>query len=294
MEFLNDPIHDVADLLCDAQQRGKKAFLKFRQNYNGDGTVEYKFTDKEVVTISPLVLSSLNGMMNDSAEDNLERPFFVVFDEESLSCIDAIIGRPGDEGYCPHDKDLVDESYARCTQLQATYSKPLLLSRGHTHPVFPEQNYSGGYYASGGLYSSRGQKSRFYGALPSNIKGNLDEWKERMSAAENEPGSQNRSAIINQSVIRTRAYKKHCEDYIESYLASHTVGFNGTNAGEALGSRFHWIITPRLRQIGVFETPKDQYGVVIYHRWKVAGSEVPAVEEGKPTGTNDTTQGILI
>jgi hypothetical protein len=64
-------------------------------------------------------------------------------------------------------------------------------------------------------------------------------------------------------------YKKHCDDYVESYHSSHAKGFNGSAANEAFGSRFHWIITPRLRQIGVFEVPKDEYGVVVYHHWRL-------------------------
>ena len=48
-------------------------------------------------------------------------------------------------------------------------------------------------------------------------------------------------------------------------LVTGCIGFNVPYEGCA--SRLHWIITPRLRQIGCFETPLEHLGVVVYHPW---------------------------
>ena len=202
-------------------------------------------------------------MMARSAADNLERPFFVIFDEERLCCIDVVVGEAGDEGYCEHSRTLVEESFSRLNRLQQAAASSLLLSRGHTHPV----SYPDARFAHGGLDSySRRQKVEKYGALPSNVNACREEWQARHRQALHEQVSPARAEAISQ-IIKNKMYKNHCDDYVESYHSSHAKGFNGGAASEAFGSRFHWIITPRLKQIGVFEVPKDEYGVVVYHHW---------------------------
>jgi hypothetical protein len=257
--------HDSVDIADEIAKRSKKAFTVFRRDLNGDGSIEYRCCEdrSQDVTISSEVMDKLKSMMARSADDNLERPFFVIFDEERLCCVDVVVGEAGDEGYCEHSRTLVDESFSRLNRLQQTASSNLLLSRGHTHPVF----YPDATRAHGGLdsYSRRQQGTKKFGALPSNVEAHLNEWQARHRQAldENSPA---RAEAVSQ-IIKSRMYKKHCDDYVESYHSSHAKGFNGGAANEAFGSRFHWIITPRLRQIGVFEVPKDECGVVIYHHW---------------------------
>ncbi len=259
---------DIAYEISHPTKKGH-AFKKFRTDLKGDGSIEYRCCEdrSQDVTISSEVMDKLKSMMDRSEIDNLERPFFVIFDEERLCCVDVVVGEAGDEGYCEHSRTLVDESFSRLNLLQQTVSSTLLLSRGHTHPVcYPDATR-----AHGGLdsYSRRQQETTKYGALPSNVKAHLDEWQARHRQAldtKSPAFSPARAEAISQ-IFKNRMYKKYCDDYVESYHSSHAKGFNGGAASEAFGSRFHWIITPRLKQIGVFEVPKDECGVVVYHHW---------------------------
>ena len=269
---------DVADALSSAlhlvELGSSSAFRKLRKEFNGDHTIRYKCVDDRRVTVPAAVLGKMEVMIKAAAVDNLERPFFIIFDEEHLVCLDLVVGAAGDEGNCEHSAELVDTSFALCQRLQERTGFPLRLSAGHTHPVFAAAPVL---HARGGLYSpwSAAQHTeRKFGALPSNAFSTLPEWQAEMKdavTADTQAGREFARAI-QEHIIAPKVYKKHCADYVESYFSSHVAGFMGRPRGcseRVPGSRFHWIVTPRLRQIGVFETPRDEYGVVIYYHWRI-------------------------
>jgi hypothetical protein len=255
---------DIASRIALSQSVSHKAFTKLRKSLNGDGTIKYRVhpDEKEIVKISNTAIDKLRNMMDASADDNFERPFFVIFDEDRLTAIDVVVGDAGDEGYCEHTEAFANYAFGKCDELQQAQRTDeddrqphLMISRGHTHPVFENiQRVHMGATVTGGNVE--------FGALPSNIFGDVATWQKRAESA-----SEHRRRAIHE-IIRKKAYKYFCEDYVESYWASHYAGFNG--GGEhAKASRFHWIITPRLHQIGIFEVPGDEYGVVVYHRWEL-------------------------
>jgi hypothetical protein len=268
---------DVADSLSHALQLvelgSSSAFKKLRKEFNGDYTIRYKCVDDKRVKVPVAVLGKMEVMMKAAAADNLERPFFIIFDEERLVCLDLVVGAAGDEGNCEHSAELVDTSFVLCQRLQDKTGFPLCLSAGHTHPVFAAAPVL---HACGGLdsWSAAKHTDRKFGALPSNAFSTLEEWRAEMEDAITADTQAGRdfARAIEEHIIAPKAYKKHCADYVESYFSSHVAGFMGRPGGCAErvpGSRFHWILTPRLRQIGVFETPKDEYGVVTYHHWRI-------------------------
>lgn len=255
-------VKDVASLIAISQGVSEKAFTKLRKSLNGDGTIRYRVHVSELIRISDAAFDKLKFIINTSGSDNLERPFFVIFDETSLTAVDIVIGDAGDEGYCEHTEAFASYAFDKCNELRHCSRNEygicwdsLMISRGHTHPVFHQvsRSHMGATVQAGKVE---------FGALPSNIFGELATWQKRAQVA-SEP---RRSAI--HELVRKKAYKYNCEDYVESYCASHYPGFNG--GGEHVkASRFHWIVTPRLGQIGVFEVPEDEYGVVVYHRWEL-------------------------
>jgi hypothetical protein len=265
-----------ADALSRALRLGSSsAFKKLRKEFNGDPTIRYKCVDDRRVTVPAAVLGKMELMIKEAADDNLERPFFIIFDEERLVCLDLVVGAAGDEGSCEHSAELVDTSFALCQSLQERTGFPLRLSAGHTHPVFAAAPVL---HACGGLHSwSAAQHTeRKFGALPSNVKSTLQEWEAEIEdavTADTQAGREYARAIQEHIIApKPRVYKKHCADYVESYFSSHVAGFMGRPRGcseRVPGSRFHWIVTPRLRQIGVFETPQDDYGAVIYYHWRI-------------------------
>ena len=242
---------DVFDEIVQTQQSSSRAFTKLRKRLNGDGTIKYR-TDEQCISIRKPMFDKLKEMMREAAEDNLERPFFVIFDDHNTEALDIVVGEPGNEGYCAHTAEHLQKAQSRLLELQEAYNYTLKLSRGHSHPVF--DNLEPGY----------GKKTTVvtYGALPSNIFGCLQEWNSRIGAEDWEP---RKEAIRN--IIATKQYKFYCEDYIESFHSSFTAGFNGPL--DSPGSRFHWIVTPRIQQIGVFEVVEKEFGVVVYHPWEI-------------------------
>lgn len=263
--------------------------------------------------------------MGQVSVDNLERPFFIIFDDEKRVALDLCVGKAGNEGYCEHTHELVLQAQDCRTSWthphmttgytaqgrsadakdatrggafsdqvsndQGKFAKEsarsdLRLSRGHTHPVF--------YDAMTRKSGMQRTKTVTFGAVPSNIFGSLDEWNFRLQRIRDAQSSQpdglaeltQRAQIIQELIIKPRSYKKHCEDYIESFHSTHSPGFNG--GGEA-GSLFHWIATPRLRQLGVFRVPQDQPGVVIYHPWQVARADADACDASHDDATCNTS-----
>ena len=248
-----------------------KAFGKFRKSLNGDGTITYRVQTDMMVSITEQTLDKMKEFMRDSADDNRERPFFVIFDEEHRVALDVVVGLPGDENYCPHTPELVRSSERKmrelCEAASSSMSGELFLriSRGHTHPVFPKSS-------EGALATGMGMKlpqDVTFGAMPSNVWGDMMTWRNRRELAATEATGRAIDEILSKKL-----YKRNCEDYVESYIASHREGAMGGDPNNK-ASRFHWIITPRLGQIGVFEVPEDDYGVVVYYRWHVVDSAIP-------------------
>jgi len=287
-----DPVNDIYIPLKLALDTGPRAFKKIRKQFNGDGTLKYRAVASTAgcISVHPRVMLALHAMMDVVAVDNVERPFMLVFDDAARRAVDLVVGSPGDEGSCCHDASLVAAAQSRvdfynlqwmqqqqfCPEVatgnqsgsssaeRSTAAPPpvYVLSRGHTHPVFYGQHKGYGYNSC--HHDSSGNVDAF-GALPSNVYGCWEEWRERRDDPETKPGYRE---VIEQQIIRPRAYKRHCEDYIESYHSSHSPGFDNGPTMQC-SSRFHWIVTPRLRQMGVFEVPKEEYGTVVYHPWVV-------------------------
>jgi hypothetical protein len=253
---MSDICRDIDNHLKISQ----KSFSKFRRSLNGDGTLRYR-TNMEVsatITLTEVAYNKMVSMMLEAAEDNLERPFFVIFDEEKLLGFDLVVGLPGDEESCEHTVEhvaaaqrVIDE-YNECFhEMEST----LKMSVGHTHPV---NNYESSVFGGAVV---RGTTK--YGAFPSDIMGKLDDWQ---SQARESTGNE---LLAIEEIIRSKAYKHHSEDYIESYYSSHRPGFLG-GCDNVSASKYHWICTPRMHQIGVFEVPEDDYGSVVYHPWELA------------------------
>ena len=244
-------IEDIALQLQTTLTMGPRAFTKLRKRLNGDGTIKYRVNTDRTVRISRSVYNALCSLQQEQQIDNLERPFFILFDETSLRAVDIVFGNTGDESSCEHDVSLVNKAKRaidECTD------SSLLMSCGHTHPVFYPTD-------SSGPFQGRNQSIRAFGALPSNIFGDLPTWQHLVACAE---GLQ-RAAYLR--IIDSKWYKLYCEDYVESYYASHVPGFNCSSG--VLSSGFHWIFSPRLQQLGVFFVPKDEVGVVVYYFWEI-------------------------
>jgi hypothetical protein len=272
MDFnCTEQAEDIAAQIEISLTIGPSNFKKLRRKLNGDGTIEYRVASRDLpIIISHRALRELTSMMCESVQDNLERPFFVIFDERTKFAERVIVGTPGDEGYCAHDNGLCGIAHEICCATSARSYPGCVFkpSRGHTHPVFYGEA-QGGYGLIGcSTLSNRSYKTRYFGALPSNIFGDLDTWIKRKNLPD--CGDLRREAI-DKEIIKPKRYKRFCEDYIESYLSSHVDGFNGPGI-PGTASKYHWIICPRLNQIGVFEVPKDELGVVIYHHWRIEDS----------------------
>ena len=212
--------HDIEPEIRARLAISYKTFSKYRRKMNGDGTIRYRVCDEteRPVRITQKVYKALNEMMDVVALDNIERPFFIIFNEEEKLGVDVIIGEGGDEGSCEHSDDLVQEAIVRTAKVEqeshgaATY----LLSRGHTHPVFYEHFNSSSFFT----LSRFKNEVTFYGAMPSNVFGSVEEWQSELNSTTCAPAR--REHIEN--IIKTRVYKKHCDDYVESYYASHMTG----------------------------------------------------------------------
>lgn len=264
----------MSDICCDIDNHLKisqKSFSKFRRSLNGDGTLRYcaNMDESARITLTEIAYNKMVCMMQEAAEDNLERPFFVIFDEEKLVGFDLVVGLPGDEESCEHTMEhvaaaqrVIDE-YNECfCEMEST----LKMSVGHTHPVHDCEKF-----VFGGAIV---RKNTRYGAFPSDVMGTLADWQ---SQALESTGNE---LLAIEEIIRSKAYKHHSEDYVESYYSSHRPGFLG-GIDNVSASKYHWICTPRMHQIGVFEVPENDYGSVIYHPWAVAQSPVALPDEEK-------------
>lgn len=246
-------MEDVAPLLHAALLIGHTAFTKLRRQLNGDGQIQYRVDMDRKVYITSNVLDKLRALGEKQIEDNLERPFFMIFDEATSTAVDIVIGRVGDENYCEHDILLVNKAK------EALSGYPTArMSRGHTHPVFYSSDFD---YQQG----RRHRHDRAFGTLPSNVFGDLSTWQRRAAMTS---GEQEQAYL---DIVRSKWYKRFCEDYVESYYASHVPGFNCSSG--PMCSEYHWVFCPRLNQLGVFRVPKDGVGVVVYHCWQAAGND---------------------
>jgi hypothetical protein len=281
-------MEDIAPQLLHAISSGPNKFKAFRRTFNGDGTIKYLVRDDQKITLTCQLFEKIRCLVEAVSKDNLERPFFIVFDDIKLCAYDIIVGEAGDESYCEHNPSLCRESQVRLELLTSLYpDTKLRLSRGHTHPVFHHISPTAGALGCQQFLSI--SKTVTFGALPSNVFGDLQTWQDRKKVADR-LGYFERSNCIQKDIISPRLYKKFCEDYIESYMASHRPGFNAPIAAEDTASRFHWIITPRLQQIGIFEVPRDEVGVVMYYPWQVEGV-MQEEEEIEGKGDGDEKEG---
>jgi hypothetical protein len=189
--------HDIAPLLHASLTLGPGSFKRYSQSLNGDGSVTYRVDHSSPVEISTVAFEKLNALMDRIAEENLEHPFFIIFNEDERAAVDVVVGPPGDSGYCPHTDAFAARAQAVLAQYQAESSCCLRLSRGHTHPVFFDQPSVGT-----GFYQKR--QSNYFGAIPSNIYGSVPEWADRKSFA-----LPSRVAVIDE-IIKN--------DYIQSFV----------------------------------------------------------------------------
>ena len=123
------------------------------------------------------------------------------------------------------------------------------LACGHTHPVFLRApTVDSPYSSSHPGWHSVGQSARSFprqfGAMPSNIMTGLPEWnahRELASAAQRE--------IIDRVVLRPRLYKRFGADFCEFLCRAHAEYCPPDIS--APPSCFEFILSPRLRQLGV-------------------------------------------
>eukprot|EP01006_Ploeotia_vitrea_P016478 TRINITY_DN47165_c0_g1_i1.p1 TRINITY_DN47165_c0_g1~~TRINITY_DN47165_c0_g1_i1.p1 ORF type:complete len:300 (+),score=45.97 TRINITY_DN47165_c0_g1_i1:67-900(+) len=228
-----DIAYELAEVISSKHNR-----RRFRRKYHCDSTIEYQLNLDEPVHIGPKAWATIISLFELSEQDNRERPFLMAMNEDTLYAEACFLDNPGSEGDCEHSTEHIMQTkqYADDRQLSVSF--------GHTHPVFYWQN-----------------ETRTFGALPSNIFLPKEFWEEEMNKPENQHA---RSAF--KEILDSKIYKRHPDDYICSLFATTRADWNPPGFGKA--SRFHWIITPRLRQVGVFEV-KDG-GVVVYHPWKLA------------------------
>ena len=253
-------VEDLFDLLSAALACGE--VYQLRLKLNGDDTLEYRVSDDLSCTILESAYQKLMEMMNWAAEDNLERPFFFIVDESNMAALDIVIGDSGSAGYCEHDGNFVLRAVSRLREMQELHSGNLKLSRGHSHPVFDTMWEILG-------YPSPEDDSTQFGCFPSNIFGSLKTWKKRRDEIDTfeDPGAWEARKRVIEEIITKEQYTTYCEDYLESYHASFSPGFNGPIPDTA--SKLHWIVTPRIPQIGVFEVLQEEKGVVVYHPWSI-------------------------
>ena len=230
---------DIAPQVLTAQAAGGSAFKKLRKSLNGDGSLQYSVDPATTVRLTAKCWATFERLTEASINDNRERAFIVIIDEQQRLGIDCLISTVGDENGCVFTPDAL---------LEASRQAPAgtRLAFGHTHPVWWTNPTIGD-------WDLTGEYPRKFGAMPSNIMVGLKLWTEAVDDLTTGAAlSMNRiaaSQIIAKTIHGPRLYKTHGADFCQ-FLCHHTPGYLPEEIGAI--SQFEFIFSPRLRQLGVF------------------------------------------
>lgn len=225
---------DVAVLLREAIAKGRREVRKLRHRLNGDGSLRYVVSEEPPLRLSQEVWSQLERLCEASACDNRERPFLVAVDEAARRGIACFVGAVGDENRCEHAPG--ELLRARCEAPPHT-----ALAFGHTHPVFWSDDRDLAHLRP---YGPRAVFPRRFGGFPSNIYRGLGDW-----LAQQRNASAEAARVIEEVILCPRRYKSYGADACESLCKAHA-DYNPPGVGAA--SHFELILSPRLRQLGIF------------------------------------------